>query len=81
MPFSDIRQRPDQSRIYDMAMRVTLIVYSLFVHLSDVVAFLNQIIERPSLLDAPDFATPMTALAASRLIPVTSKPPLMRLHC
>lgn len=63
MPFTDLRHRLDQSRFYDQAMRVPLILYSLFVLFFDVVVFLNQILERHSILDAPDFGVVMTVLA------------------
>ena len=63
MLFTDLRQRLDQSRFYDLAMRVPLIAYSLLVLFSDVVVFLNQILERPSIWDTPSFGVVMTVLA------------------
>ncbi|MBI2716594.1 MAG: DUF1295 domain-containing protein [Rhizobiales bacterium] len=63
MLFTDLRQRLDQSRFYDQAMRIPLIVYALFVLFFDVVVFLNQALERPSILNAPHFGIVMTVLA------------------
>jgi len=63
MPFTDLRQRLDQSRFYDQAMRIPIIAYALFLLLFDVVAFLNQVLERPSIFNAPDFGVVMAALA------------------
>lgn len=63
MTFSEFRQRLDQSRFYDQAMRVPLIAYSLFVLLVDVVAFLDLALARPSILSAPGFGVVMTVLA------------------
>ena len=63
MPFTELRQRLDRSQFYDQAMRIPIIVYSLFVLLFDVVAFLDQVLERPSILSAPDFGAVMTVLA------------------
>ncbi len=63
MPFADLRQRLDQSRLYDQAMRVPLIVYALFLLFADAVAFLDVILAQPSLLSAPTFGVVMTLLA------------------
>lgn len=63
MPFTDLRQRIDQNRFYDQAMRIPIIVYSLFVLVFDVVAFLDQALARPSILSAADFGVVMTVLA------------------
>jgi protein-S-isoprenylcysteine O-methyltransferase Ste14 len=63
MSFSEFRQRLDQSRFYDQAMRIPLIAYSVFVLFFDVVAFLDQAHARPSILSTPDFGVVMTVLA------------------
>ncbi|MFZ0845847.1 MAG: methyltransferase [Pseudolabrys sp.] len=63
MWFTDLRQRLDQSRFYDQAMRVPLIAYSLFVLFVDVVAFLDVALAHSSPLRAPDVGTVITVLA------------------
>ncbi|MEI9804209.1 MAG: isoprenylcysteine carboxylmethyltransferase family protein [Pseudolabrys sp.] len=63
MPFSELRQRLEQSRYYDWTMRAALIAYSLFVLFFDVVVFLNQVLARPSPLGTPDSGVVMTVLA------------------
>ena len=44
-------------------MRVPLIIYALLLLVIDVVAFLDQVLVRPSPLSAPDFGVVMTVLA------------------
>jgi protein-S-isoprenylcysteine O-methyltransferase Ste14 len=63
MSFSDFRQRLEQTRFYDWAMRGTLIVYSSFLLFADIVVFLNQIFARPSPLDALGLGVLTTVLA------------------
>ena len=62
-PFTNIRLRAEKNKLYDLFMRALLIAYSLFVLFFDIVLFLNQILARPSPLDAPDFGIAITILA------------------
>lgn len=58
-----LRLRLDQSRLYDWAMRLPIVVYSFFVLVRDVVAFCDQIVAHPELFDQPDGGVIIATLA------------------
>jgi len=47
-------RRVDHSQLYDRAMRIPIVVYSLFVLLRDVFSFFDQLLMQPALLAQPD---------------------------
>jgi protein-S-isoprenylcysteine O-methyltransferase Ste14 len=57
------RQKLDQSQLYDWAMRIPIVAYSLFVLIRDVVGFLDQILTHPAMFEQPDGGVVIAALA------------------
>ena len=58
-----ILRRFDQSRLYDWAMRIPIVAYSLFVLIRDVLGFVDQILAHPAMFAPPDGALVIAALA------------------
>src|SRR5476651_2060097 len=63
MPLSDFRRSLEQSRFYDEAMRLPIVVYSFYVLIRDVIAFFEQVAQDPALLAQPDGGAIVATLA------------------
>jgi protein-S-isoprenylcysteine O-methyltransferase Ste14 len=63
MLYRTFRQRLDQSQLYDWAMRIPTVVYSLFVLIRDVLGFLDQILIHPAMFAQPDGGIVIAVLA------------------
>lgn len=63
MLYKAFRQRLDQSQLYDWAMRIPIVVYSLFVLIRDVLGFFDQILTHPAVFEQPDGGIVIAALA------------------
>jgi protein-S-isoprenylcysteine O-methyltransferase Ste14 len=63
MLFKTFRRRLDQSQLYDWAMRIPIVAYSLFVLIRDVLGFFDQILAHPAMFEQPDGGLVIAALA------------------
>lgn len=63
MSFSSIRRRLDQSQLYDWAMRIPIVAYSLFVLGRDVLGLLDQILANPAAFEQPNGGVVIAVLA------------------
>jgi protein-S-isoprenylcysteine O-methyltransferase Ste14 len=63
MLFKKFRRRLDQSQLYDWAMRIPIIAYSLFVLTRDLLGFFDQILAHPAMFVQPDGGVVIAALA------------------
>jgi protein-S-isoprenylcysteine O-methyltransferase Ste14 len=63
MLFKKFRRRLDQSQLYDWAMRVPIVAYSLFVLIRDFLGFVDQIMAHPAMFAQPDGGVVIAALA------------------
>lgn len=61
--FKNIRLRLDKSPLYDYAMRIPIVAYSLFVLSRDCFEFFDQIVMHPAMFEQPDSGIVMAALA------------------
>jgi protein-S-isoprenylcysteine O-methyltransferase Ste14 len=52
--FAKLRRRLDQSQLYDWAMRIPIVAYSLFVLARDVCGFFDQVLAQPALFAQAD---------------------------
>jgi len=59
----NIRHRLDQSPLYDYAMRIPIVAYSLFVLSRDCFGFFDQIVTHPAVFAQPDGGVVIAALA------------------
>ena len=55
--------RIEQSRFYDRAMRLPIVLYSLYALLHDVIGFFGQVAHEPALWASPDAGVIIAALA------------------
>ncbi len=61
--FENIRYRLDQSPIYDWAMRIPILAYCLYVLSRDILAFSDQILTHPAMVEQLDSGVVIAALA------------------
>jgi len=61
--FKNIHLRLDQSPLYDYAMRIPIVAYSLFVLSRDCFGFFDQIVMHPAMFEQPDSGIVIAALA------------------
>jgi protein-S-isoprenylcysteine O-methyltransferase Ste14 len=59
----NVRRRLDQSPLYDYAMRIPIVAYSLFVLSRDCFGFFDQIVAHPAVFEQPDGGVVVAALA------------------
>jgi protein-S-isoprenylcysteine O-methyltransferase Ste14 len=59
----NIRRRLDQSSLYDYAMRIPIVAYSLFILSRDCFGFFHQIAAHPAMFEQPDSGIVIAALA------------------
>jgi protein-S-isoprenylcysteine O-methyltransferase Ste14 len=63
MLYQNFRRRLDQSQLYDWAMRIPIVAYSLFVLIRDVLGFLDQILTQPAAFEQSNRGIVIAALA------------------
>jgi len=63
LAFKNIRRRLDRSPLYDWAMRIPIVAYSLFVLSRDCSGFFAEILAHPAMFAQPDSGVVVAALA------------------
>jgi protein-S-isoprenylcysteine O-methyltransferase Ste14 len=63
MLFKKLRRKLDQSQLYDWAMRIPIVAYSLFVLIRDIHGFYDQILAQPAMFEQPNSGVVIAALA------------------